>query len=201
MTSGNPEHGSITGLVESLERGDQPLSKWAATSLREIYLQNEFSFGRLRGPRDIDIKRAPQAIRIIALLDDSFKGLSIVYSNSSDEETRSLGMKLRNEVARLPDVGSDIMSSNQLITQVLLEQRRQTVAALEISTAQDNSEIVQVLYPKLLRPPVRNMFSSIGIVPSELFEREAAMAIAIGYLRAILFTSAEPRILTPENIE
>lgn len=145
----------------------------------------------------MDLKYAPQAIRLIALHEGQFMGLGVILA-STDAATHVYGKGLRMEVDRLPNVGPVDVTTNRLVTDLLLRQQKQTVAALEISTAiKDKSKVIQVLYPKLLRVFARDLFGSLGINLNELSEREAASAIAIKYLRSIPFNSSEPRILTP----
>lgn len=198
MAQGTPEHG-MEKIIDDLERQNRPISKWAAISLREIYSEDGFSLVRLRGSHDTNLKYTPQAIRLIALHEGHFMGLGIVLT-SSDAATHVLGKELRVEVDKLPNVGSVDVTTNNLVTDLLLRHRKQTVAALEISTAiRDNSKMIQVLYPKLLRTFMKDLLGNLGIRTDELMEREAASVIAMRYLKFVKFTSSEPRILTPEE--
>lgn len=202
MRSPNPEYVSIALLVENLQNSSRPMSRWAATSLDEIYLRNEFSLVRFKGSSDMNLKHTPRAIRIVALQEGSFAGLGLILERSSRPAIRSLGRELRSEIAGLPNVGLVNYQTQQQVTPMLLKEAKQTIAALEIGTSiQDGSRIVQVLYPKLLRALVRTIFGSIGVNLDELREREAASAIAIQYLKSVPFSSSEPRILIPENLE
>lgn len=198
MASGNPENG-IERIINGLEKQNIPISKWAAISLREIYSEGSFSLVRLSGSNDMNLKYAPRAIRLIALQKGRFMGLGVVLA-STDAAVHVYGKGLRAEIDKLPNVGSVDVATNNIVTGLLQRQQKQTVAALEISTAvQDNSKVIQVLYPKLLRTLMKDVFDALGVQLSELQEREAASAIAIKYLKSTPFTSSEPKILTPRS--
>lgn len=201
MSLQNPEN-PMSNYVRQLQGSQRPIERWAAASLDEIYLHDEFSLGRLKGESDMNLKYTPRALRVIGWHEGKYAGLGLILFDARRAQIRSLGRELRNEVSSLPNVSLPDKTTLDIVATTLLRQGKQTVAALEISaSAGDGSKVVQVLYPKFLRSLVLDIFGSLGIALDETSEREMAMGIAIKFLKSVPFLSSEAKILTPENLE
>lgn len=71
-----------------------------------------------------------------------------LYQKLKEQSLEIFRRKLRVEVAALPNTGPIDSLTAQVVTSTLLEQRKQTVAVLEISSSvSERIEVVQVLYP------------------------------------------------------
>lgn len=89
MSASSPEY-SIEEFIRQLQKSNVPASRWIATSLDELYLHDEGSLARVKGPDDMNLKYTPRALRVIGLHEGEYIGLGVALSEAKRAELRDL---------------------------------------------------------------------------------------------------------------
>lgn len=188
-----PEKDPIRIWVDQAKDDQNPMIRWGAKSLEELYFEEGLVFVRTVGP-DRRVPYTLLGVRVVALYDSKPAGLSIVSSNVS-ESPIYLANCLEDELDNIPFRRPADQETLEVAQEAVSRSGKQVLAALELGQTNEGDKVVNIIHPEAYVTIVRNLFSILGLNLGEMDIQAGALTIGFQFLQSTPFSQDKPIVL------